>query len=198
MGKPVNTSLRHTEGFISPAARKAATSIFNRSFERAATTRGPEGTRSRGTPGNTMNQMGNTGRQNEMNFRQGHSGSFQIVSNVTHERSFNAPSTGGRNFGSSEEFWKLPLALPVDHSAHPELSLAGISWRRLLGAAIHPVASQVRPRVRWFLRVAMGMGGAEAVAKNQRPINKKRIIWSSSCYLLEVSRFLFTILFLFY
>jgi hypothetical protein len=103
MGKPANTSLRHTEGFRSPAARKAATSIFNRSFERAATTRGPEGTRSRGTPGNTMNQMGNTGRQNEMNFRQGHSGSFNSP-NVTHERSFNAPSTGGRNFGSSENF----------------------------------------------------------------------------------------------
>jgi hypothetical protein len=80
-----------------------------------------------------------------------------------------------------------PLALPVDHSAHPEV-LSEDLMEEASRAAIHPVVFQVGMGS-VVSRVAMGMGGAEAVAKNQRLINKKRIIWSSSCYLLEVSDF---------
>jgi uncharacterized membrane protein YgcG len=101
MGKHANASLTRPQEFRSTDSRRAATSIFNRRFERTATTRGAEGTISRGTTGKTMNQVGDTGRQNEMNFRQAQSGSFNTP-NVTHERSFRAPTAAGRSFGSSE------------------------------------------------------------------------------------------------
>lgn len=74
-----------------------------------------------------------------------------------------------------------PLALPVDHLAHPEV-LSEDLMEEVSRAAIHPVAFQVAMGS-VVSRVALGVGGAEVVAKNQRLINKKRIIWSSSCYL---------------
>lgn len=101
MGKHANASLTRLQEFRSTDSRRAATSIFNRSFERTATPRGAEGTISRGTTGRTMNQVGDTGRQNEMNFRQRQSGSFNTP-NVTYERSFRSPTAAGRSFGSSE------------------------------------------------------------------------------------------------
>ena len=100
MGRPINASLTRTQGFRSPESRRAATSIFNRSFSRTATSRGTEGTISRGITGGGMNGVGNTGRQNGMNFRQGQNRSFNTP-NLTHERSLNSPSTVGRSFGSS-------------------------------------------------------------------------------------------------
>jgi hypothetical protein len=99
IGRTVHTSSTHTERFRSPEARKAATSIFNRSSARTETARGPERISSRGT--GTMNRVNNIGRQNEMNLRQGQGRSFN-TENVTHERSFHAPSMGSRSSGSSE------------------------------------------------------------------------------------------------
>jgi hypothetical protein len=90
MGRPINASLTRTQGFRSPESRRAATSIFNRSFSRTATSRGTEGTISRGITGRGMNGVGNTGRQNGMNFRQGQNRSFNTP-NLTHERSLNSP-----------------------------------------------------------------------------------------------------------
>jgi hypothetical protein len=99
-GRSVNTSLGRTERFISPEARKSATSIFNRSFER--------------TQRSMTSPLGNTGRQHEMYFHQGQRGSFNAPNinrgrsfntpGVTHEGSFKAPSRVGRSFGSSENF----------------------------------------------------------------------------------------------
>jgi hypothetical protein len=99
-GRTANASVGHTQGFVSPEARKAAGSIFNRSFERT--------NRSMTSP------PGNTGRQHEMYFHKGPRGSFNTsninhersfnTSRVTHERSFDTPSRVGRSFGSSENF----------------------------------------------------------------------------------------------
>jgi hypothetical protein len=88
IGRTVHTSVTPTERFRSPEARKAATSIFNRSFARTETARGREGITSRGT--GTMNRVNNIGRQNEMNLRQGQG------------RSFHAPSMGSQSSGSSK------------------------------------------------------------------------------------------------
>ena len=97
IGTTAHTSLTRTETFRSPEARKAATSIFNRSFARTETARGPEGISSQGT--GTTNRVDNVGRQNEMNLRQGQGRSFNTP-NVTHEKSSSAPSTGSRgSFG---------------------------------------------------------------------------------------------------
>jgi hypothetical protein len=101
IGRPMNTSLARTRGFRSPESRRAATSIFNRSFSRAGTLRGAEGTYSRGTTGRAINGIGHTGRRGEMNLRQGQPRTFNRP-NVTHERSFNSPSMVGRSFGPSE------------------------------------------------------------------------------------------------
>jgi hypothetical protein len=98
-GTTAHTSLTRTETFRSPEARKAATSIFNRSFSRTETARGPEGISSRGR--GTTNRVDNVGRQNEMNLRQGQGRSFNPP-NVTHERSFHTPSMGSRSSGFSE------------------------------------------------------------------------------------------------
>ena len=97
IGRPVNAALEHTQGFRSLEARKAAGSIFNRSFER--TNRG------------MTSSLSNVGRQNGMNFQQGQGRSFSAP-NVTHERSFStAPRTGegsfshpSRSFGASPSF----------------------------------------------------------------------------------------------
>jgi hypothetical protein len=94
-GRTVNASLGRTERFTSPEARKSATSIFNRSFQRGIT--------SNGTMGRTMNRVGNIRRQNEMNFHQGRGRSFNTA-NLNHERPLNAPSRVGRDFGSSQNF----------------------------------------------------------------------------------------------
>lgn len=110
MGRSVNTSLAHTQGFRSPEARKAAGSIFNRSFER--TKRG------------MTSSLGNAGRQNGMNFQQGQGRSFNNP-NVTHERSFStAPRTGGgsfshpsQSFGASPRFSEGSRGFSSGHSS---------------------------------------------------------------------------------
>jgi hypothetical protein len=103
LGRAINPSPTRTQRFRSPESTRAATSIFNRSFSRGATMRGPERTISRGIAGRTMNGGATIGRQNAMNFRQGQNRSFNAP-NVTRERSFTPPSTIGRSFGSSQNF----------------------------------------------------------------------------------------------
>ncbi|MGZ3538040.1 MAG: hypothetical protein ACXVAB_08425 [Thermodesulfobacteriota bacterium] len=111
MGRTVNTSLGRTQhGFGSTQATKGATSIFNRSFER--TNRG------------MTSSLGNAGRQNGMNFRQGQGRSFNNP-NVTHERSFStAPRTGGgsfshpsQSFGASPRFSEGSRGFSSGHSS---------------------------------------------------------------------------------
>jgi hypothetical protein len=102
-GRAINASLTRTQGFRSSESRRGATSIFNRSFSGIGISRGLDGTVSRGTTGRTINRIGSTGRQNEMNLRQGQSRIFNAP-NVTHGRSFNPPPTVGRSFGSSQTF----------------------------------------------------------------------------------------------
>ena len=155
MGRPVNTSWRHTEGLRSPGARKGATSIFNRSFARGATAGGLGGTISRGTPGNATNQVGNTGRQNEMNFGQGKSRSFGTP-NITHERSFSPQS---RSFSAPQSSFGGFHGAGFSGGFHG----GGFSGGQAFGG----------------FSGGHGGGGAEAVDKNQEPIHKKRIIWSS-------------------
>ncbi len=92
-----------TQGFRSPESRRAATSIFNRSFSRTATPRGTGGTISRGITGRGMNGAGNPGRQNGMNLRQGQDRSVSTP-NVTRGRSLNSPSAVGRSFVPSGNF----------------------------------------------------------------------------------------------
>jgi hypothetical protein len=75
LGRAVHASLMRREGFRSPEARKAAGSIFNRSFARPN--------------GRTMNRVGNTGRP------------YGAKSPQLQRRSFNTPFRAGRNFGSS-------------------------------------------------------------------------------------------------
>ena len=110
MGRAVNTSLGRTQhGFGSTQATKGATSIFNRSFER--------------TNRSMTSSLGNVGRQNGMNFRQGQGRSFNAP-NVTHERSFSAaPRTGGgsfshpsRSFGASPGFSEGSRGFSGSHS----------------------------------------------------------------------------------
>ena len=109
IGRTVNTSPARTQGFRSPEARKAAGSIFNRSFER--TNRG------------MTSSLGNTGRQNGMNLPKGQGRSFNAP-NVTHERSFStAPRTGGgsfshpsRSFGASPSFSEGSRGFSSSHS----------------------------------------------------------------------------------
>jgi len=83
----------YTRRFRSSEGRKAATSIFDRSLERRRM--------SSGTTGRMMNREGNTGRQNEMKFRQ-EQGRSSNPPNVIPKRSFKEPSTIDRGFGSSE------------------------------------------------------------------------------------------------
>jgi hypothetical protein len=97
-------------------SRKGAASIFERSRERvrsgnvATTTNGPGnigrsegGPVSRGMNQGTLNQPRNIERRNEMNVQRpsGGQGRSFTSPNITHERSFSAPSTGSRSFGSS-------------------------------------------------------------------------------------------------
>ncbi len=109
IGRTVNTSLARTQGFRSPEARKAAGSIFNRSFERSNRS--------------MTSSLGNAGRQNGMNSRQGQGRSFNTP-NVTRERSFGAaPRTGGsfshpsRSFGASPGFSEGSRGLSGSHSS---------------------------------------------------------------------------------
>lgn len=114
IGRTVNTSLARAQGFRSPEVRKAATSIFNRSFERTNRT--------------MTSSLGNPGRQNGMNFRQGQGRSFNNP-NVTHERSFNAaPGTGGRSFSSpSRSFGASPSFSEGSHGFSGSHSFGGSS-----------------------------------------------------------------------
>jgi len=100
MGRTMNAPLTRNQGFRSTESRTAATSIFNRSFSRAATTRGPEGTISGGVTGRTINSGSNIGRQNEANLRQGQ-GRTLNTPNITQGRSFTPPPVVSRSFGSS-------------------------------------------------------------------------------------------------
>ncbi len=95
IGRTVTASLGRNQVFRSPERGRAATSIFNHSLSRA----------NRSMTGS----LGNTGRQNGMNFRQGQARPFNAP-NVTHGRSFSAaPRTGGRSFNSpSRSFGTAP------------------------------------------------------------------------------------------
>jgi hypothetical protein len=86
LGWAVHASRTRREGFRSPEARKAAGSIFNRSFARPN--------------GRMMNRVGNTARPYGVNSRQLQRRSFNTP-NLNHERSFNTPRRAGRNFGFS-------------------------------------------------------------------------------------------------
>ncbi len=101
IGRPESAVLGHTEGFRSPEARKAAGSIFNRSFERANRM--------------TTNFRGNVGTQRGMNFRQGQARSFNTP-NATH-RSFGvAPRMGGRSFSPPSRSFSAPRSFSGGHS----------------------------------------------------------------------------------
>jgi hypothetical protein len=107
--------ISHQQGFNSAEARRGARSIFERNHERArpgnamTTTNGRNigrsegGTVSRGMNQRTFNQPGNIERRNEMNIQRPSGGQGRSLTspNVTHERSFSAPSTGSRGVGSS-------------------------------------------------------------------------------------------------
>jgi hypothetical protein len=111
----VQRDISHQRGFSSAGARKGATSIFERNQERArsgnamTTTnrrnigRSESGTVSRGMNQRTFTRPGNIERRNEMNFQRPSGGQERSLTspNVTHERSFSAPSTGSRGVGSS-------------------------------------------------------------------------------------------------
>ena len=109
IGRTAKTSLGRTQGFRSSEARKAAGSIFSRSFER--------------TNRSMTSSLGNAGRQNGMNFRQGQGRSLNTPR--TPERSFSAaPGTGGRSFshpsrsfGASPGFSEGPRGFSGSHSS---------------------------------------------------------------------------------
>jgi hypothetical protein len=100
--------ISHNRTFNSAEARRGATSIFERSRERSASVNKVErdrtGAVSSGRENRTFSQPNNIERRNEMNLQRPSGGQGRSFSapNLTHERSFNAPSTGGRSFGSSE------------------------------------------------------------------------------------------------
>ena len=113
----VQSDISHQRGFNSTEARRGAASIFERNRERVRsenamtttnrgnnTDRRASGTISRGMNQRTSNQPSNIERRNEMNFQRPSEGQGRSFTspNVTHERSFNGPSTGRRSFGSSE------------------------------------------------------------------------------------------------
>ena len=122
MGRTVNTSLARTQGFRSPEAKKAAGSIFSRSFER--------------TNRSMTSSLGNAGRQNGMNFRQGQ-GRSSNAPNVTHERSFNAaPGTGGRSFSHpSRSFGASPSFSEGSRGFSGSHSFGGSSAGRSFGGS---------------------------------------------------------------
>ena len=110
IGRTVNNSAGRTQGFRSPEATKSAGSIVNRSFQR--------------TNRSMTSSLGNTGRQNGMNFQQGQGRSFNAP-NVTHERSFStAPHMGGggsfshpsQSFGASPSFSEGSRGFSSSHS----------------------------------------------------------------------------------
>ncbi len=95
MGRTANTSLGHArQGFGSMQATRGATSIFNRSSERA----------NRGM----TSSLGNAGRQNGMNSRQGEGRYFTGGGSFSHpNRSFGVSpgfSEGSRGFSGSHSF----------------------------------------------------------------------------------------------
>jgi hypothetical protein len=99
-----STDISHHGGFNSTEARRGATSIFERSASVNRVERDRRGTVSSGRENRTFSQPSNIERRNEMNVQRPSGGERRSFSapNVTHERSFNAPSAGGRSFGSSE------------------------------------------------------------------------------------------------
>jgi hypothetical protein len=93
IARTANTAVTNNRGFRSPEARKAAGSIFNRSFERANR--------------NMTGSLGNAGRQPGMNFRQ-HRGRSFSTPNTPH-RSFGlAPRTGERSFSPPSWSFNAP------------------------------------------------------------------------------------------
>ena len=119
MGRTMNAPLTRNQGFRSTESRTAATSIFNRSLSRAATTRGPEGTISGGVTGRTINSgstpppvvsrsfgsSGNFGRSFSSGSRSfstshGSFGGFQRGGFSGGSHSFAAFSGGGHSSGS--------------------------------------------------------------------------------------------------
>jgi len=96
----------HQGRLNSAEARRGAASILERSRERSASVSGVErdrtGTVSSGSGNRTFRQPNNIERRNETNVRgsSGGEGKSLPAPSVTHERSFSAPSMGGRgSFG---------------------------------------------------------------------------------------------------
>jgi hypothetical protein len=141
-GPRVERNGSHQAGFNSAEARRGAASIFERSRERSASVNRVErdrtGTVSSGRENRTFSQPSNIERRNEMNVQGSSGGERRSFSapNVTHERSFSAPSASGRSFGSSEGSGRV-FSAPGRSFSAPSMGSRGSSGEFHAGGGGH-------------------------------------------------------------